>query len=1437
MGIKEDFLKAAHACNLEEVKKLHIELQRLKIHPNTIRDAKKNTALHLAVYGGNIYLGKEIAEDSRKDIQVVNYLLEHCDIELEASGDNNKTPFLVAAEQCNLVMLQHLNLKRAKIGVKDASSNNAVELANKSFRDKTIKTKVVEWLTLASQPAVPTEISPASVNSAKPDIRANFIATSAQPTEVIAEPAITPAPTQTIQPAVAVDKDNFIQVLEKNQIKKNLWDEILFGLQYLLQEKKLHLSPSQYERFYTLYQEIILTKQYCELTDANDETLKISVRLIRTLNESYPIECLNSFEWKHCVHELEKYIERLLELMYALKKPVEYLVNQNLEELERLSAGFDEIHSINFNRDLWYEQLGKCINTVFSLPFNKDKIIKLLSIWARNIFMMDESTWLASTGKIIFKIAQYQPQLEDLIVFLVREVYQRFIREDGIFGLLRAILNYENVKNFFANTDSTNNTILELINNDAFALGASELKYQFFSEFLFYVVSHNRARLSQLLSGINFYIHNSYMLPKSIFAVFILQSNDMQSKHVFIEALVDSKQLDYFYKPEIIAGQDKAVMSILDNLLKSDYSDHIVTDIISTDKNISVYSFMTPIFLYCSRQPFYGHDPIIWYRLLYYMGKNIHFIEQYEIIDEHKENPENDDWIFSELHIALNNFYNYTHGNPENQACYQRLYDLFVERVIKALAEGGMVNIKIVIKSIQRACEHLIGVDKTYLDWLFSIHGKIGEYESGINAVLDIYSNALKSKDIAEWNTQELAERILFIYCYTKYPIEEYEKWFREANIDNLTQEEMDELFENFDDKKKSIAGIVHLPKFGFKFLQHSQVIAILASLSALNESGRYFSRIGTGQGKSVTIALTALAHALKNNHVFIFTVYRHLANRDYNRFKALYAEYNIGTQLIENQSSFSENRSKIIYGEIITFFCSFYSIIQKRAKNEPISAEEANIFDPNTVIILDEFDSILYGDCAINYSYIMHEFMDMPSIKKEDLEDETSLKNVLIVRPWLKSFFDALDKCNLGSLYRSWFNQYRDSWAPGKQNQTDALGKSISYLGGKFGSLIGGGFYTRAMFLDVLAYVKQAKVVIGVSGSITKERLQRTSQIFPEKRYIDVPPFFGPKKNKNRTIAHSCIQDNEQWLAAVKKDIERAISANQPILVFADYTKAKENSSDWEQIKTLLKSCCEKYGLEFNEIISEEQITNQVVEKVCKNNSVTLASHVFGRGVDCVMQPDVMRYCMQMGMHVTVSYYPSYKMNGKKYKDNRMLEQMIGRTARLDNNGSHSIITKKENTLLDEPTSPIPLEEYTEQFHNLSAAIYNKIKYLPYNKELWQKWFLLQDFFATSKEYPNQFREMGNYDNVANWVILNILQSIQPEPVTVPIVEPSEVEEVASQEEEELQEQQQEQNKLPSYLPGSIRHGMFEPPATHVSQGTQVANEALDKHKKCVIL
>jgi hypothetical protein len=475
---------------------------------------------------------------------------------------------------------------------------------------------------------------------------------------------------------------------------------------------------------------------------------------------------------------------------------------------------------------------------------------------------------------------------------------------------------------------------------------------------------------------------------------------------------------------------------------------------------------------------------------------------------------------------------------------------------------------------------------------------------------------------------------------------------------------------------------------------------------------------MGTGQGKSIPIGLTALneARLIKdkpNSVVFAFTSYDHLAQRDHNLGKDFFRRENIPSICIsklEDVANFNP-QTKIVYADIEVIEDIMRKIMLKWLKNDannPATDSEKyfmkTIFQLNggeIRIILDEYDLLLHD------------------LRTQDPKVAT-----------VPTTFMPED------FVRNRHNQpYCDFLAAQVQAgggvQTEAVdpssGKRFSYVPwyqpGAFNLAVG------VMRLSTL--IQNAKRVIGFSGTASlAESNQLSNRLFFEMPSSQNPEVFEtkilakgeakPAGDKSYISCHTHLEITdgvrevdgvleiserkiEEYCNAMVNDIKAIRKSNEnapyqrPILIFADkllrYKNPNSRPGDqpkllWDKLVAALRAA--DIPLSY----LPDDVSDLDLQEVAREGRVTLTTIENGRGADIRVNSKI-----EEGLHVIV---------GIPVIHERLLRQLIGRTGRMGRKGSYSIITLGKH-IKDQAGKQHPVNFY-QALHELTGLFVKKL-------------------------------------------------------------------------------------------------------------------------------
>jgi hypothetical protein len=533
---------------------------------------------------------------------------------------------------------------------------------------------------------------------------------------------------------------------------------------------------------------------------------------------------------------------------------------------------------------------------------------------------------------------------------------------------------------------------------------------------------------------------------------------------------------------------------------------------------------------------------------------------------------------------------------------------------------------------------------------------------------------------------------------------------------------------DDFFDKRSALLGRMQMADLGYKCLQYTQVATVFMAREAAEARGQhFFARVGTGQGKSVIIALLAAHYAKeKNRQVVIFSCYKHLAKRDYRRFKPVFDELEIESTFVDSEAggfkdAMGSNAPRILYADMHTLF----NEIQKRSISRmkgSVPEEEDETADhllhdiSEAVCILDEFDSLIMEHHIVtNTVFPMEDVVKVTRVTERDMGSGSRMMTSLrrcskehISWPWF--YFRQLRKHELVQAADNYLDEIEGTDRPGSDGINE-LGVHVSYIGGDRYELKKGNLYGKPIPLNSLTYLQSFRNIVGLSGSIEPEQIQRFSKLFghkpstPTVTFVHVPNFYGTAgANRAAITVQEDISTTGAWRAAVEKDVELALGKGQPVLVFSDPRKAAE----FQEMKRTIEAVARRKSVKFLLIEKESEVNDKNLGLAATPGYITLATHVAGRGADFAVKPEV---SILGGLHVCITFVPKTKAGDR---DQRLLTQMIGRTARMQSKGTYSTLAINAASLPEESNDAMTVDVFDQRMHQLFCDIYQAVHTLP---------------------------------------------------------------------------------------------------------------------------
>jgi hypothetical protein len=656
-----------------------------------------------------------------------------------------------------------------------------------------------------------------------------------------------------------------------------------------------------------------------------------------------------------------------------------------------------------------------------------------------------------------------------------------------------------------------------------------------------------------------------------------------------------------------------------------------------------------------------------------------------------------------------------------------------LQRIHDAIPSQSRCNFSDVVYRLRDILEHTASVDVGRVNELILIKKRVGKIKNGRVAVQDVFTNIYSPPDISNWAASSLNDRLFYTYCFVKYPLQDFKLWATQLNDgkDFASNLITPQFYDRFDEHHcaKHLIGIKDLPKHGYKFIQNSQLFAVFCALDATKKGLHFFGKLGTGQGKSLVFALLAIQYVKQGKKVVCFSCYDHLAKRDHAAFKDFLQENGVTSKHLSSGTK-EEFSADVLYANMDTFTRICYLNVQAIAKGEKDYIFDINSF---TVALLDEFDALLIDSTSIgNWVYDQFKFLNLTRSNSVDAA-KIVFNNFINGNPDFQLMLERLAEDGNQHVFKSW----SETWSTKPpSNSTDCFGFKRTYVGGKWHQLSEGEFELRLCQLDVLSYLLGIKTIVGLSGSISRETITHFRPILKKAdetdgfAYIEIPNFYGLKSGKNILKTQRC-DCGSQWTDLVQMDLISTLQKNPPVpvLLFGDVNK----NADWVALKTLIETAAKRYNRKVLIIETEAQVEPLTMAMATDPQYITLATHIVGRGADFKVRPEISR--AGGGMHVLITAVPN--------DDHRLLVQMIGRTARMDNDGTHSIILRGSRPKQD--IEPLKINNFYSDLSIVNRLVNQQLVLLPYKKAHWEKWFLLLNAIRDSSTWPGKLIQLAN--------------------------------------------------------------------------------------------
>eukprot|EP00052_Salpingoeca_macrocollata_P018784 m.154824 g.154824 ORF g.154824 m.154824 type:complete len:1334 (-) comp20795_c1_seq4:26-4027(-) len=976
---------------------------------------------------------------------------------------------------------------------------------------------------------------------------------------------------------------------------------------------------------------------------------------------------------------------------------------------------------------------------------------------------------------------------EEMLVKFLGGITERSVQRKQWEEGLKTVSHNQQLMRFLGNTKFSSEAIVHIANFFNYRIVSNSAPYSLTARLCHLTeisLGGDAKKLHELFTQIDFKMQSSFCLAHLLYVSFVGADGpatpDLYKRKVFFTCLITAQCIPFFNHPEVVQGCKSNTYDFFKSMLRDVRAStnriggpsvqprgtSILDEVIGCEpEHYPLEHMVTAPFMLHSKKAIGLRHPAAFLKVMLYASEHVQPQEQEIIILEETKTGDSSteiadaiDAVAEHLEALYLYWWEVSTQDPRHTKPSQihsiigddgnagKMYDLVIQRLYLIAKTGKGKGFRTVLSQVVDVAQHFLQMSKDEIVVILSKKGRLDMYSSSFDALRETIESVTTGDPWTKWDTRDLFSRIFYLYCFAKYPKEDFRGWFEEINFNiktrgdfrSISREETAEIFSNFEQRREQLVGRKEVADSGFRCLQHNQVCAINVVFQQVRAGRNIFTRVGTGQGKSLIIALTAAQFAKEGHRVCVFTCYAHLAERDFKRFEPLYKQLGFKCCHIDGKQAAFSADVNIVYSDLQTYFQAMQSHALATASRSPSELDIKGYFKPHheDVCILDEFDSlVLEHDIVCNTVYPINDVLTTDSMSRGDLDNERTMRAALLARnPELGTAFvnQRFSHFELSSGLDKWMNR-GDKWKAGHEG-IDALGKKVSYIGGRLYELKEKGtMYEKPLALNTLAFLKSFKFVVGLSGSIKPPQVTRFADLFSRPLcFVNIPQFYGKTSSNNVCRQQIRGMSNRAWQAAIRKDVEEILDKQRPVLVFAN---PEPSCSDWDTVETLLQSIAQERSCKMVKIKEERNVNETNLNLACLPNTITISSHVAGRGADFVVQPEVNR---MGGLHVLISFEP--KTNTDEL-DVRMEDQMMGRTARMHRNGTHSILV--QSNYPPEEGKKVTIDEIDEIQHELSVRVFVSLFESPSRTSHWKRWALFAMSFPQLATVPKAIREV----------------------------------------------------------------------------------------------
>ncbi|KAL4456870.1 hypothetical protein ABPG74_014508 [Tetrahymena malaccensis] len=533
------------------------------------------------------------------------------------------------------------------------------------------------------------------------------------------------------------------------------------------------------------------------------------------------------------------------------------------------------------------------------------------------------------------------------------------------------------------------------------------------------------------------------------------------------------------------------------------------------------------------------------------------------------------------------------------------------------------------------------------------------------------------------------------------------------------------------------------------QFQPHSgQIVSILRLLglgygdksdqNCLEKLQNNLIQIGTGEGKSITLAITSSIFALSGVDVYCACYSEDLSQRDYQSFlnffetlgitdKIKYGPFNKVCELQINEQGdirklaldfikngfTAENSYKLketsqipkilLIDEVDIFFSSeFYGnlyIPQARLSDKTIQDLALLIWKNRQNNISLEF---IQG--SSEYQECIKKFKNLNYIIDESIKDMIADSNNFSHEYWVindKIAYKEQDGISFDVTYG-----YKTLFAYFYENNKGKISqKSLEencFIGIKCGSF---------SYAEIPLKFEYIVGVTGTLQTLTEPELNIIKKEYNINTFTYIPSVFGQNKRKFAEKYDVYVENSDDYYKILREQIDNNLTRNnqkRAVLVFFE-TKNKlmnfYNSPEVQSIKQNIQIITE-------EVVCTQKEKSLLIKRATQSGQISFLTASFGRGTDFICRDQ--QVLKNGGVHIIQAFYSS-----KKSEET----QIMGRTARQQADGSYSMVLldsdlefvlgasyrEKIKEMRDNNNFYIKLDQSRKELQNISFQNSNK--------------------------------------------------------------------------------------------------------------------------------